>query len=85
MNRELSGRIDITKCDRDALEAGYLVKVTMLNKCPKEGQFIAAIFDNTFTCCQIYHKERIGFGPPGTAYRVIFGAVPEAITVKEDK
>lgn len=76
---ELKGKLDITEADRAALEAGYLMKITMMNKCPKKGDHIAAAFDGTYTRCEIFHKELIGSGPPGKAYRVIFGAVPWAI------
>lgn len=83
IDNELKGRIDITKDDRAALEQGYLIKTTMLNKCPKQGDQIAAVFGGTFTRCEIYHKSFLGSGPPGKAYRVIFGAVPWAINHKE--
>ena len=72
----LAGRIEITKADRDALEAGYLCKSTMLNKCPKKGDHIMALFEGTFTRCEIYAKEFLGTGNGNRAYRVIFGRVP---------
>lgn len=72
----IKGRVDITKQDRDALEAGYLVKMTMLNRCPKKGDFIGATFEGTFTRCEIYAKEFLGTGNGNRAYRVIFGRWP---------
>jgi len=77
---KLEGRIEVTRAEIEALEAGYLLKKTMLNKCPKKGDHIAAVQNDPgcqqFIRCQIYAKEALGHGPPGKAYRVIFGRWP---------
>lgn len=74
---DLKGRIDVTREEYTALDSGYLLKKTMLNKCPKKGEQIGAFLTEKgireFIRCEIYHKELLGSGPPGKAYRVIFG------------
>lgn len=77
---EICGKIDVTPEEMDALESGFFLKKSALNKCPKKGDHIAAYCGTPtdphnfrWKRCKIWLKEKIGDGPPGTCYRLIIG------------